>query len=92
MSAGPVTLTIDRLGAQGDGVATHDGKRVFAPLTLAGEIVTAEIDRDRARVIEITTPSADRVAHAARTMVNVAAVRCNTWPMRTIWSSSASRS
>jgi len=62
MSAGPVTLTIDRLGAQGDGVATHDGKQVFAPLTLAGEIVTAEIDRDRARVIEITTPSADRVA------------------------------
>lgn len=62
MSAGPVTLTIDRLGAQGDGVATHDGKQVFAPLTLAGEIITAEIDRDRARVIEITTPSADRVA------------------------------
>ncbi|MDP3492626.1 MAG: class I SAM-dependent RNA methyltransferase [Hyphomonadaceae bacterium] len=62
MSAGPVTLTIDRLGAQGDGIATLDGKQIFAPLTLPGEIITAEIDRDRARVIEITTPSPDRVA------------------------------
>ena len=61
MSAGPVTLTIDRLGAQGDGIATHDGKQVFAPLTLAGETITAEIDRDRARVIDIVTPSPDRV-------------------------------
>ena len=34
MSAGPVTLTIERLGAQGDGIATHDGRQVFAPLTL----------------------------------------------------------
>ena len=61
MSAGPVTLTIERLGAQGDGIATHDGRQVFTPLTLPGETITAEIDRDRARVIDIITPSPDRV-------------------------------
>jgi 23S rRNA (uracil1939-C5)-methyltransferase len=61
MSAGPVTLTIERLGAQGDGIATHEGRQVFAPLTLAGETITAEVDRDRARVIDIVTPSPDRV-------------------------------
>ena len=61
MSAGPVTLTIERLGAQGDGIATHDGRQVFAPLTLPDETITAEIDRDRARVIDIITPSPDRV-------------------------------
>ena len=61
MSTGPVTLTIERLGAQGDGIAMHDGKQVFAPLTLAGETITAEIDRDRARVIDILSPSPDRV-------------------------------
>ncbi|HEV7689574.1 MAG TPA: hypothetical protein VGO52_02070 [Hyphomonadaceae bacterium] len=56
----PVTLTIDSLGAQGDGVATHDGRKVFVPLTLPCETVTADLSGDRARVIEITKPAPDR--------------------------------
>lgn len=61
MSTSPVTLEIKRVGAQGDGVAEHDGKQVFVPLTLAGEIVTADLSGDRARVLEIIKPSPHRV-------------------------------
>jgi 23S rRNA (uracil1939-C5)-methyltransferase len=61
MSTSPVTLEIQRLGAQGDGVAEHEGKQVFVPLTLPGETVTAEINGDRARVIDVIKTSADRV-------------------------------
>ena len=60
MSASPVTLEIQRLGAQGDGVAEHEGNQVFVPLTLPGETVMAEINGDRARVVEILKPSPDR--------------------------------
>ena len=35
-----VTLTIGSLGAQGDGVADHEGRKVFVPLALPGETVT----------------------------------------------------
>jgi 23S rRNA (uracil1939-C5)-methyltransferase len=53
-----VTLKITELGAQGDGVAEHDGRKVFVPLALPGETVKAEIAGDRARVLELleTTP------------------------------------
>jgi 23S rRNA (uracil1939-C5)-methyltransferase len=57
-----VTLTIESLGAQGDGVATHEGRKVFVPLTLPGETVAAELSGDRARVIEITHRAPDRAA------------------------------
>ena len=53
MNAAPITLAILRLGAQGDGVAEHEGRQVFVPLSLPGEIIEAEVDGDRARVISI---------------------------------------
>ncbi|RYD87297.1 MAG: class I SAM-dependent RNA methyltransferase, partial [Sphingomonadales bacterium] len=61
MSAPLITLEILRLGAQGDGLAEHAGKQIFVPLTLPGETVTAELNGDRARVIEIVRPSPTRV-------------------------------
>lgn len=61
MTNTPITLTIDDLGAQGDGVATHEGEKVFAPLTAPGDVITAELDRTRARLIDIVTPGPDRV-------------------------------
>ncbi|MEQ1607870.1 MAG: class I SAM-dependent RNA methyltransferase [Hyphomonadaceae bacterium] len=61
MSGAPITLNIQRLGAQGDGAAEHDGRQVFVPLSLPGETVTAEISGDRARLIDVVSPSADRV-------------------------------
>ena len=46
-----VTLKIIELGAQGDGVAEHDGHKVFVPLALPGETVKAEISGDRTEPI-----------------------------------------
>jgi 23S rRNA (uracil1939-C5)-methyltransferase len=56
-----VTLKITALGAQGDGVAEHDGRKVFVPLALPGETVKAEISGDRARVVEIVEAAAGRL-------------------------------
>lgn len=55
------TLTILRLGAQGDGVAEHEGRQVFVPFALPGERVEAEIEGDRARITSITAPRPDRL-------------------------------
>lgn len=55
------TLTIDRVGAQGDGIAMTEGGPVFVPLTLPGEIVRAEIREGRAEQVDILQASADRV-------------------------------
>jgi 23S rRNA (uracil1939-C5)-methyltransferase len=60
MPTGPVQLVIQRLGAQGDGIADHEGQQVFVPLTLPGETVMAELDGDRARLVEILTAAPDR--------------------------------
>ncbi|MEM1299799.1 MAG: RNA methyltransferase, partial [Pseudomonadota bacterium] len=50
-------LTIESLGAQGDGV-TADG--VFVPGALPGEVVRANLHGHRAELIEVLEPSADR--------------------------------
>lgn len=55
-------LTIERLGARGEGVARHNGAAVFTPYALAGETIRAEVDGERGRLIEILTPSPDRIA------------------------------
>ncbi|HEY7799607.1 MAG TPA: TRAM domain-containing protein [Hyphomonadaceae bacterium] len=57
-----VTLKITELGAQGDGVAEHDGRKVFVPLALPGETVRAELAGDRARVTEIVEAAPGRMA------------------------------
>ncbi|WGM47392.1 23S rRNA (uracil(1939)-C(5))-methyltransferase RlmD [Brevundimonas sp. NIBR10] len=55
-------LTIDRIGAQGDGIAETPGGPVFAPLTLPGERVRAEVKDGRAERVEIVEASPDRIA------------------------------
>jgi 23S rRNA (uracil1939-C5)-methyltransferase len=60
-------LTIEELGAQGDGIASLDGKKIFVPLTLPGEVVRVSLkgkqgDGMAAKVTEILSPSDDRVA------------------------------
>lgn len=54
------TLTVERLGFRGEGIATLDGKPVYVPLTLSGETVTAGIEGNRARLLGILSPSPDR--------------------------------
>jgi 23S rRNA (uracil1939-C5)-methyltransferase len=56
------TLHIEKLGQRGEGVA-HDGdRRLFVPYALAGETVTAEVDGDHARLVDVIDASPDRIA------------------------------
>jgi 23S rRNA (uracil1939-C5)-methyltransferase len=55
------TLQISELGSQGDGLAEHEGRKVFVPFTLPGETVTADVDGERAKLVEVTAPSVKRV-------------------------------
>ena len=51
-------LTVDKIGAQGDGIAQG---HVYLPLTLPGEIVSAVVTGDRADVVEWRTSSSERI-------------------------------
>lgn len=60
-------LTVDALGAQGDGLAHHRGRRVFLPGALPGERVRARVavgtsTEARGAIDAILAPSPDRVA------------------------------
>jgi 23S rRNA (uracil1939-C5)-methyltransferase len=59
-------FTIDRLGAQGDGIALAEGGEVFIPYTLAGETVTATRHGDRATLASVLEPSLLRVTPPCR--------------------------
>ncbi|MEO0381284.1 MAG: class I SAM-dependent RNA methyltransferase, partial [Pseudomonadota bacterium] len=52
------TVTIERLGQQGDGVARGP---IYVPLTLPGEVVTGTQEGDTLVDISIDTPSSERV-------------------------------
>lgn len=54
-------LTIQSLGAQGDGIAELDGNRIYVPYTLPGDVVDAEVEETRGELTTILTPSPDRV-------------------------------
>jgi 23S rRNA (uracil1939-C5)-methyltransferase len=43
MSGDPVVLEVESIGARGDGIAHHDGERIFLPLTLPGDRVRARL-------------------------------------------------
>jgi 23S rRNA (uracil1939-C5)-methyltransferase len=60
------TVTINELGHAGDGIAEANGQRVFVPFTLPGESVAIERNGQRARPIEVVTPSPDRVKAPCR--------------------------
>jgi 23S rRNA (uracil1939-C5)-methyltransferase len=54
-------LTISRLGQRGEGLARFDGGMIAVPYALPGETVLAEVDGDRAKLVEVRVPSPDRV-------------------------------
>ena len=60
------SLTIERLGAQGDGIACSPKSEVFVPFTLPGEKVTAAVAGKRADLIAVVEPSPLRVDPACR--------------------------
>lgn len=55
----PVELSIESVGGEGDGVAAGP---VFVPFTLPGERVRAQGRGDRRELLEVLTPSAERIA------------------------------
>ncbi|WOF73198.1 class I SAM-dependent RNA methyltransferase [Parvibaculaceae bacterium PLY_AMNH_Bact1] len=54
------SLTIDHVGAQGDGVVRADEGPIYIPRTLPGETVRADIVEGRGSLLEVLTPSQDR--------------------------------
>jgi 23S rRNA (uracil1939-C5)-methyltransferase len=59
-------LTIDRLGARGEGVAQSPEGLIFVPYALAGETIVAEVDGSRGGLVEVLTPSPHRIAPFCR--------------------------
>jgi 23S rRNA (uracil1939-C5)-methyltransferase len=69
--AEPIELTIERLGAQGDGVGAHHGQPVFVAQALPGERVIAVPGEKRgdgveAKLQEILSASPDRIEPPCR--------------------------
>ncbi|GAA0399105.1 class I SAM-dependent RNA methyltransferase [Brevundimonas terrae] len=54
------TLTITRMGHQGDGIADTPNGAVFVPGALPGEVVSAVVENGRVESFEIIEASADR--------------------------------
>lgn len=66
VSLGVTEVTIASLGARGDGVGQYDGKPVYVPFSLPGELLRARLMEERgeglsAEPLEVLRPSADRV-------------------------------
>jgi 23S rRNA (uracil1939-C5)-methyltransferase len=66
----PVEVTVDRLGASGDGLASDGPRRVIIPWTLPGERVRARLaaagDVWQAREVERLSDSPDRITPVCR--------------------------
>ncbi|TAX33339.1 class I SAM-dependent RNA methyltransferase [Rhizobium leguminosarum] len=54
------TVTIEKLGAQGDGIASSAGGPVYVPFSLPGETVAVARVKSQGTIMSITTPSPDR--------------------------------
>ena len=54
------SVVIERLGSKGDGQVRIDGEWVSVPRALPGEEVRIAVEGDRARLLEVVTPSPDR--------------------------------
>ncbi len=60
----PVTVTIDRLGHSGDGIAETPDGPLYVPFTLPGETVTATRSGERGRLVEVLAPAPERTEPA----------------------------
>lgn len=56
-----VRLHIDGIGARGDGVAVHDGTRIYVPYTAPGDVVDANVTGERAAIEALVEESPHRV-------------------------------
>ncbi|OCP00310.1 MULTISPECIES: class I SAM-dependent RNA methyltransferase [unclassified Ensifer] len=60
------TVTIARLGAQGDGIAEGTDGPIYAPFTLPGEIAALAVNKSHGTLISLKEPSAERVEPRCR--------------------------
>ncbi|HEV7292872.1 MAG TPA: TRAM domain-containing protein [Devosia sp.] len=56
-----ITTTITSLGHKGEGVAQVEGRKVFVPLALPGELVRLDAHGERGTLIEVIEPAASRI-------------------------------
>jgi 23S rRNA (uracil1939-C5)-methyltransferase len=61
-AARQASLTIETLGGRGDGIASLDGKPVYIPFTLPGEIVQAEIVQARGEGLSAVVRTIERAS------------------------------
>ncbi|WP_127077501.1 class I SAM-dependent RNA methyltransferase [Rhodomicrobium lacus] len=61
-----VTLAVETMGAQGDGLARVGGTAVHIPFALPGEVVRAEVGADKNRLIAVEAASPERIAPVCR--------------------------
>ena len=62
----PVELTIEAIGARGDGIARAGGRPIYVPLTIPGDRLRVELERPRGdgfagRIVEMLAEGAGRV-------------------------------
>lgn len=55
-------LEIEKMGSQGEGVALLNDELIYVPFTLVGEKISAEVTKNRARIIENISTSKERIA------------------------------
>jgi 23S rRNA (uracil1939-C5)-methyltransferase len=60
------TLTIDHIGAKGDGVSRDDERAVHVPFSLPGEVVEVVQRGDKARLVAVKSPSPQRIEPICR--------------------------
>lgn len=59
-------MRVEDLGAEADGVANFEGRKIFVPLAAPGDVVECEIRGDRATIIDWVEKSPARVAPPCR--------------------------
>ena len=59
---GLVRLAVDRLGARGEGIAVHEGRRIYVPHALPGDIVSADVAGERGHLVGLVVAGPDRIA------------------------------
>jgi 23S rRNA (uracil1939-C5)-methyltransferase len=52
---------IESLGQRGEGIADVEGRRVFVPFTLPGDIAEVTAEGDRGTMVELVEPGPDRI-------------------------------
>ena len=52
---------IESFGQRGEGIADVEGRRVFVPFTLPGDIAEVEAEGDRGTLVELVEPGPDRI-------------------------------